>query len=201
MIKNRAFMLGMGMGLILGALLLQLAIIGQGQTVAYVASDELTREELEAAAERLGLQISERDKPLMTEEEWRQKAIEQGNQAPEEPDTPKSTDAAAEPEAPEQPRNTSPETAAPQAGASTAKTPEQPAAPAVSLIRYQIAPGSNLRGVAEGLQKAGVLEDAGAFQNAATEQKINTKIRSGTYSFREGESFDSIITKITTPPK
>ncbi|MFC7560870.1 hypothetical protein ACFQY3_20890 [Paenibacillus farraposensis] len=32
MIKNRSFMLGMGTGLITGALLLQLAMIGQGQS-------------------------------------------------------------------------------------------------------------------------------------------------------------------------
>lgn len=201
MIKNRAFMLGMGTGLIAGALLLQLAIIGQGESNKADATHELTREEVEAAAQQLGLQITDSKEPLMTEEQWRQKAIEKGSQTPEEPAAPKSADAASEPIAPQQPQTGNSETAAPQAGNDAAHAPEQPAAPEAPLVRYRIAPGSSLSNVAKGLEKAGVIKDADAFQKAAAEQKINTKIRSGTYSFREGETFNSIIAKITTPPK
>ncbi|MFM9277288.1 endolytic transglycosylase MltG [Paenibacillus jiagnxiensis] len=201
MLKNRTFMLGMGTGMIAGALLLQLAIIGQGQSKAADAPRELTREEVEVAAQRFGLQVSDSTDPLMTEEQWRQKVIEKGSQTPEEPAAPKSADAASEPKAPQQLQTGKPETAVPQAGNHTVQAAEQPAAPEATPIRYRIVPGSSLNSVAEGLQKAGVIENADAFQKAANEQKINTKIRSGTYSFREGETFNSIITKITTPPK
>ncbi|MFB5266599.1 peptidase [Paenibacillus enshidis] len=201
MIKNRTFMLGMGTGLILGALLLQLAMIGQGKSNGSAAPRELTREQVEAEAQRLGLQVNDSDESLMTEEEWRQKVIDEGSQTPEAPTAPKSTAAVSEPKAPQRPQTDNPETAAPQTGTGMAQAPEQPAAPQAPPIRYRITPGSSLLNVAEGLQKAGVIEDADAFQKAANEHKINTKIRSGTYSFREGETFSSIITKITTPPK
>lgn len=200
MLKNRTFMLGMGTGMIAGALLLQLAIIGQGQSQGADASRELTREEVETAAQRLGLQVSDSTEPLMTEEQWRQKAIEKGSKTPEEPAAPDSADAASAPKVPQQPQTGNPETAAPLMG-NKVQAPEKPAAPEAPPIRYRIVPGSNLSSVAKGLQKAGVIADADAFQKAANEQKINTKIRSGTYSFREGETFSSIITKITTPPK
>ncbi|MFB5673623.1 peptidase [Paenibacillus terreus] len=201
MLKNRTFMLGMGTGMIVGALLLQLAIIGQGQSKGADAPRELTREEVETAAQRLGLQISDSTEPLLTEEQWRQKVIEKGSQTPEEPAAPDSADAASGPKAPQQPQTGSPETAAPLVGKDKVQAPEKPAAPEAPPIRYRIVPGSNLSNVAEGLKQAGVIADADAFQKAANEQKINTKIRSGTYSFREGETFKSIITKITTPPK
>jgi hypothetical protein len=201
MLKNRTFMLGMGTGMIAGALLLQLAIIGQGRQQGADASRELTREAVETAAQRLGLQVSDITEPLMTEEQWRQQAIENGSQTSEEPVDPASAAAASEPKAPQQPQTDNPETAAPPVGKDKVQAPEKPAVPEASAIRYRIVPGSNLSNVAEGLKKAGVIADADAFQKAANEQKINTKIRSGTYSFREGEAFNSIIAKITTPPK
>ncbi|MFC7560868.1 hypothetical protein ACFQY3_20880 [Paenibacillus farraposensis] len=51
--------------------------------------------------------------------------------------------------------------------------------------------------MASGLQKAGVVSDADAFEAAAKAQRINSKIRTGTYEFAKGEDFGSIITKIT----
>lgn len=56
MIKNRSFMLGMGTGLITGALLLQLAMIGQGQSQQSSTDPKnMTREQLEKAAAGLNL--------------------------------------------------------------------------------------------------------------------------------------------------
>ncbi|MDU4698679.1 MAG: hypothetical protein E6Y08_22940, partial [Paenibacillus sp.] len=65
MMKNRQFMLGLGCGLIAGALLLQLMLIGQG------GNKELyTKEQIERAAVLAGLKVVEADQELLTEEEW-----------------------------------------------------------------------------------------------------------------------------------
>lgn len=210
MIKNRSFMLGMGTGLITGALLLQLAMIGQGQSQqSPIDPKKMTREQLEQAAARLNLQISDSSDPRMTEEEWRNKVIKEGSKTPTAPQKAKP---AQTPAAPKTPANSAPSNASkpasstsipknpdkPQAkksgAASAPGTPKQPAAP---QIQYSIASGSSLRSVASGLQKAGVVSDADAFEAAAKAQRINSKIRTGTYEFAKGEDFGSIITKIT----
>lgn len=185
MVKNRTFMLGVGTGLIAGALLLQLALIGQGESNA---SRELTR------GDGLGLQAGDSTERLMTEEQWRQKALGKGSPSPGKGAAPKSAAVVASPKSPQPPQMGSAGTVTSPAGNKTAQANKQPAAP---LIQYDIAPGSNLSDVAAGLEKAGVIKDANAFQRAANEQKVNTKIRSGTYSFRAGETLSSIIAKIT----
>lgn len=210
MIKNRSFMLGMGTGLVTGALLLQLAMIGQGQSQqSAIDPKNMTREQLEKAAAGLNLQISDSSDPKMTEEEWRKKVIKEGNKTPTAPQKTKPVQTPSKPKAP---GNRTPSTASkPVASMTTAKspnkpitkgngaaaTPNTPKQPAPPHVQYSIVWGSNLKNVASGLQKAGVVSDAGAFEAAANAQKINTKIRTGTYQFVKGEDFGSIITKIT----
>ncbi|WP_431089389.1 endolytic transglycosylase MltG [Paenibacillus sp. 8b26] len=213
MIKNRSFMLGMGTGLITGALLLQLAMIGQGQSQpSSVDPKNMTREQLEEAAAGLNLQISDSSDPKMTEEEWRNKVIKEGNKTPV---APKKAEAAQIPSTPKKPASSTPSAASkpsastsalqspdkPQTkGSSATTTPDMPKHPATPQVQYSIASGSNLRSVASGLQKAGVVSDASAFEAEAKAQRINTKIRTGTYEFTKGEDFGSIITKITKKP-
>ncbi|WP_025719839.1 endolytic transglycosylase MltG [Paenibacillus sp. 1-18] len=213
MIKNRSFMLGMGTGLVTGALLLQLAMIGQGQSQpSSMDPKNMTREQLEKAAAGLNLQISDSSDPKMTEEEWRNKVIKEGSKTPT---TPQKAKPAQTPSTPKAPANSAPSTASKPAASTTimknpeqpqtkgsgaATTPDTPKQPATPQVRYSIASGSNLRSVASGLEKAGVVSDASAFEAAAKAQKINTKIRTGTYQFAKGEDFGSIITKITKKP-
>jgi hypothetical protein len=209
-IKNRSFMLGMGTGLITGALLLQLAMIGQGQSQQTSADPtSLTREQLEEAAAGLNLQISDSSDPKMTEEEWRNKVIKEGNKTPA---APKKADPAKNPSTPKTPVSSTPSAASkppasgakpqspnkPQSqGSSVTAAPDTPKQPATPQVQYSIVSGSNLRSVASGLEQAGVVVDANAFEAAAQAKKINTKIRTGTYQFAKGEDFGSIITKIT----
>jgi len=54
--------------------------------------------------------------------------------------------------------------------------------------------------VAENLKEAGIVDDAQAFIKAGKSQGINKKIQVGTYSLEKGESFKSIIAKITKEP-
>ncbi|MEC0183361.1 endolytic transglycosylase MltG [Paenibacillus peoriae] len=213
MIKNRSFMLGMGTGLVTGALLLQLAMIGQGQSQpSSIDPKNMTREQLEKAAAGLNLQISDPSDPKMTEEEWRNKVIKEGSKTPTAPQKAKP---AQTPSAPKAPASSKPSTASKPASSTsipkkpdnpkvkesgTENTPAAPKQPATPQVQYSIVSGSNLRSVASGLQKTGVVSDAKAFEAAANAQKINTKIRTGTYQFVKGEDFGSIITKITKKP-
>lgn len=68
-------------------------------------------------------------------------------------------------------------------------------------MTYKISHGSTLTGVAEGLLKAGVISDKEAFLQAAKDKKINYKVRTGTFTFEQGEDFSSIISKISSTVK
>ncbi|MNW23585.1 YceG-like family protein [compost metagenome] len=208
MIKKRLFILGLGTGLIAGALLLQLALIGQAQTVSSMNTTELTREQLEEAAARLDLKVIEGSEELMTEDEWREKVIEQGNKTPADPTAPDTANPSQEPSTPAVPQSSPPKEKGnqqPTAAVKAVNTPKEAAAPqqakaAKQLVTFRIAPGKNLTAVAEELEKSGVVESASDFMEAATAKKINRKIRSGTYTLEKGESLNSIITKFTTVP-
>lgn len=210
MIKNRSFMLGMGAGLIVGALLLQLAIIGQGQTQQSASkSTDLTREQVETAANRMNLQVTDTTDKLMTEEDWRNKVIQEGSKHPK---VPEKAETAKKPAVPKTPVNAPASNASkPSEGKKLSSTLSQdagtggssvtpPKEPIVPEIQYRITAGSNLENVAKGLAQAGVVSDSGAFKQAAIDKKINTKIRTGSYNFTKGEDFSSIIKKITTKP-
>ncbi|MEF2965183.1 hypothetical protein V3851_05000 [Paenibacillus sp. M1] len=191
MIRNRQFMLGLGSGLIAGALLLQVMMIGQGQ-----GSGLQTKKQVEQAAASLNLKVVESDQELLTEEEWRAKTEEGQAEAGQEaeqtdipvPDTP---DTPAEPQAPEaldKPGvDAVPETAA----------PPEPTEPKQASVEYKIAYGSTLTAVAEGLFQSGVISDKDAFLQEAKKRKINSKVRTGTFTFQVGEDYDSIIAKIS----
>ncbi|MGV2788477.1 hypothetical protein GNF98_22960, partial [Clostridium perfringens] len=73
MIKNRTFMMGLGSGLVIGAVLLQLMWIGQGTAAS--ETQELTKEQLMAAAEALDMQVVEGSDELMTAEQWEEKRL------------------------------------------------------------------------------------------------------------------------------
>ncbi|RRJ65384.1 hypothetical protein EHV15_22555 [Paenibacillus oralis] len=195
MIKNRYFMLGLGCGLIAGALLLQLMILGQGGGKLYTA------DQVQQAAEQLGLKVVDAHEELLTEEQWQEKAGngQEDAGAGAEPDVPASPRNPKAPEAPAAPAKRDPAENKPAANPEAAKpqTPAKPAKPAAVSVEYKIAYGSTLAGVAEGLYKAGVITDKEAFLKAAKAKKINNKIRTGTYAFTEGEDYDSIIAKIS----
>lgn len=198
MIKNRTFMMGLGSGLVIGAVLLQLMWIGQGTTAA--TTQELTKEQLMAAAEALDMQVFEGSEELLTAEQWEEKRLSDGAGDSEGADPAQKT-GTEKPEAPEQPKK--PETDVEKKQESPRVTnPAKPKTPAKAEahIKVNIQSGNNLSDVANSLLNAGVIDNKQAFITKATENKINTKILSGTYSFTAGESYNSIITKITTKP-
>lgn len=191
MMKNRHFMFGLGCGLIVGALLLQLMLIGQN-----MGGQLYTKEQIEQAAERAGLRVSELDEELLTEEQWQERSNEDvpalEGQEQGDPDTPVIPDMnqPIDPDTPQQPE---------VQGEDSAGNEGQPAGEQAAVeVEYKIAGGTTLEGVANGLLQAGVIADKDKFVEAAVARKINYKVRAGTYKFHVGEEFDSIIKKIST---
>ncbi|WP_018750944.1 hypothetical protein [Paenibacillus sanguinis] len=188
MMKNRHFMFGLGCGLIIGALLLQLMLVGQN-----MGGQLHTKEQIEQAAERAGLRVSELGEELLTEEQWQERANQDvlAPQAQDTPVTPVVPDMN-QPTAPDTPQH--PEV---QGKDSVGDAGQQAENQAAVEVEYKIAGGTSLEGVANGLLQAGVIADKDKFVEAAVAKKINYKVRAGTYKFYVGEEFDSIIKKIS----
>jgi len=202
MIKNRSFMIGLGSGLVAGALLLQL-MNSAGAAVP-------TKEQVVRDAAKLNLKVSDQSEKLLTEEEWAA-LQEQGsgenaktdNGAPAEPAAAKSPSPAGAPEG-----AASPDTAATPAnpsppGDSAVKTPAVTPAPAPASsdpneITLRVPNGSTLRDVADLLALGGIIKDTGAFLREGNSRGIAKNIQYGKYSFKKGESLDSIFKKLTT---
>ncbi|MGG4553160.1 hypothetical protein [Paenibacillus humicus] len=213
MFRNRNFMLGLGIGLIVGAFLLQLMNLGQGQQ-----NKPVTVEQIQQAAEKLRLKVVSEDERLLTEEEWKAEMEKKAEEATaEEPAQPKQPDTPDKPAVPQEPQSdgggASGSSATSKSETAVPAAPEQPDAKAPTAaesasvnqpepvtVKYKIAYGDSLTAVADGLKKAGVISSSEAFIKEASKRGINTKIRTGTYSFQIGEKYSSIITKITTKP-
>ncbi|USB32068.1 peptidase [Paenibacillus sp. YPG26] len=218
--KNRTFMVGLGVGLILGALLLQIMLIGQGNE----SSQLLTKPQVQQAAERLGMKVYDGNEQVLTAEEWEAKAKEERQKKEKDEAETKSPAEPAAPSSTKTPAATSP-TKTPAAPESTS-TPKSPAAPGNTeaagkpatpkvtppesskatgpkkpeQIPFKISSGDNLTKVAEGLKGAGIISDKSAFIQNAVESKANYSLQTGNYIFKPGESLSSIISKITSKP-
>lgn len=205
MIKNRSFMIGLGSGLLAGALLLQLMNAGAEAQVLSQSPEvsKPTKEQLQEQAEAMGLKLVDAEDSRMTEEEWKQQMIEKSakaqGSAAKTPDAGKKAEAPKMPETPADPVSKTSGTD-PAAKKESGDGANKPKTPDVPLISVKITSGSNLTDVADKLEKSGVISDAAAFVEKGRGQKMSTKIRSGTYEFAKGEDFSSIIAKITTKP-
>lgn len=200
MIKNRVFMMGLGIGLVIGAVLLQLSMMGERSMSSNQAQEkQWTKEEIEQGAKSLNLSVVDEAEELMTEEQWKEKMQQDSGKMNGKSTVPpsKATDTQNpdSPKTPVKPDNSNNNTTNP-----TVKEPSTPKDAKPVQIRYAITKGSNLSHVAEGLKQAGVITDKVAFIKAATAKKINSQIQTGTYTFTAGENFQSIIKKISEKP-
>ncbi|MEK5058754.1 MULTISPECIES: hypothetical protein [unclassified Paenibacillus] len=198
MIKNRSFLLGLGTGIAAGALILQLALIGQGQAGGDQTLDlsTLTREQVQEAADELELKVYDASAEVMTEEEWTEAKAEeraQGSSTSSSDNSGKNPSSdgpvASTPEQPDQP-------AAPE----NSQAPKPADEPAPGTISYRVINGATLNDVADHLSSLRVLDNRDAFIEEARKQKINNKIQVGSYEFTEGESIDSVISKLISGP-
>jgi hypothetical protein len=209
MIRNRFFMFGLGVGLIAGALLLQLMIAGKAVP--------LTREQLVQEAARLNLTVVDNaqsaDEGTLNPQEGTPEASPPGTPesspapataaaSPAPAATPKAAvepGAAATPAKPSAPAQ--PESGAADTGAVAPASPEAPAVAVNEDISVRIPTGSTLAQTADLLAGAGVIQDKAKFLKTADSRKVNKIIQSGSYSFTKGESINSIIDKLITVKK
>lgn len=122
----------------------------------------------------------------------------QGNTATP-PETVTSTETPAEPEKPQEPATSEVDG---QKEITEPKTtdPVTPSKPNGATVSFKVRSGNSLAIVAANLKNAGIVDDAQAFIKAGKAERINTKIQVGTYALEKGESFKSIIAKITKEP-
>ncbi|WP_063566386.1 endolytic transglycosylase MltG [Paenibacillus sp. O199] len=206
---KRSLWIGLGSGMIVGAVLLQLAMVGQNALSESsldpeLATANLTKEQLEAAAKSMDMKLVASDDELYTEAEWVNKKKQESSELQGKTATaPEATDSAVKPEQPDDPKQpvnnesdkqnevTQPETIEP----STPNSPE-----VAATVSFKVRSGNSLAIVAGNLEKAGIVDSAQAFIKAGRAERINTKIQVGTYDLEKGESFKSIIAKITKEP-
>lgn len=202
MIKNRVFMLGLGTGLVIGAVLLQLMMLGERSMSSTLPQEQQwTKEQIEQGAKSLNLTVVDDEEERMTEEQWKEKMKkDNGDTSATSVVPPTKTEAAQKPKSPQNPDKPKPENNTSNEASPTIKKPAIPKNADPVQIRYEITKGSNLSHVADGLKQAGVITDKQAFIKAATAKKINQSIQMGTYTFKAGENYQSIIKKISEKP-
>lgn len=211
MFRNRTFLFGLGTGVIVAAVALQVMLIGKAQTDAAVRP-ALTKEQLELEAAKLGLKVYAADEALYTEQELERKLQERSQlEPPNEGDAdavrdakPQASDAegqaqsdgAQRAEAGDSNGNTAEAgDSAPPKTVKQEKT-KKPAQEAKN-VKVTIKPGMSLRMVAAALEKAGVVKDADTFIDYGVQAEINSIIQPGTYEFGPNTDMDTIAGKIT----
>ncbi|PQP80636.1 hypothetical protein C0Q44_25700 [Paenibacillus sp. PCH8] len=204
---KRSLWIGLGSGMIVGAVLLQLATVGQNALSDSNLDPEqtanITKEQLETAAKSLDMKLVGSEEELYTEAEWVEKKKQESSKlqgtTATEPGTVTPTKTPAEPEKPQQPAGSASKE---QKEITQPKTtePSTPSNPKEATVSFKVRSGNSLAIVAGNLQTAGIVDDAQAFIKAGKAERINTKIQVGTYALEKGESFKSIIAKITKEP-
>ncbi|KGP80954.1 MULTISPECIES: endolytic transglycosylase MltG [unclassified Paenibacillus] len=206
---KRSLWIGLGSGMIVGAVLLQLATVGQNALSESnldpdVATANLTMEQLEAAAKSMDMKLVASDDELYTETEWVAKKKQESSELQGKTATaPEAAKSAEEPEQPETPQQPATNKSGNQNEVNQPKTtePSKPNNPeAAATVSFKVRSGNSLAIVAGNLEKAGIVDSAQAFIKAGRAERINTKIQVGTYDLEKGESFKSIIAKITKEP-
>lgn len=213
MIKNRSFLIGLGSGLITGALLLQLMISG--------GAAPLTKEQVLKGAERLNLTLIDKTEVSPVDEPQKDTVNPDGEvvgeiaESPEvttpsepiiatspspvvSPEEPNNTDKSNLPVKPSDP-STPVKSDIEKPTVSTAPSTVVPEVQKVTqngVISVDIPNGSTLNETATILADLGVIKDKNLFLRTAMDRKINKIIRYGKYSFDEGEEIDSIIDKL-----
>ncbi|MFE6073257.1 hypothetical protein ACFVQB_02145 [Paenibacillus sp. NPDC057886] len=206
---KRSLWIGLGSGMIVGAVLLQLATVGQNALSESnldpeLATANLTKEQLEAAAKSMDMKLVASDDELFTEAEWVEKKKQESSELQGKTATaPEAAESAVKPEQPDNPKQPVTNESDKQNEVNQPKTtePSTPNSPkAAATVSFKVRSGNSLAIVAGNLEKAGVVDSAQAFIKAGRAERINTKIQVGTYDLEKGESFKSIIAKITKEP-
>lgn len=190
--NNRRFLIGLGAGMVAGAVLLQLMLIGERRVGNLDQAVPLTKDNISERAEELGFKVYASDEVLYSKKEYDELAKRKEQLASELEAMKK-----AKPEPP----STSQETTSSPA---QAERTEQPAAEqettTAQTATLVIKPGMNAGSTAKALKELGIIDNADTFYNRIRALKKQKFIRTGTYEIALSTPIDDIIKTITTRP-
>ncbi len=179
--KLKYYLRGLGIGILITTVILSLAGIGR---------KNMTDEEVVKRAKELGMVES----TLLSDLPDQTKAEEV---RPTEPETPEP-ETSLQPETSEQENSAEPETSEPETSEPEVSpedgNPDTPAGETVTLI---IGRGESSTTVSKNLKKAGIVEDAAAFDRFLCNNGYDKKIITGTYEIPYGASEEEIAKIIT----
>jgi hypothetical protein len=167
--------MGLGIGLIIGASMLQLIQLAQEQAVM-VAEEPITREQLNDEAEKAGL-------VLLTEEQLATK-VENAVAAALQDEAPKTQDES------EGIKDTNSALKPPE----SSKEPEPAVTPVPKTVTLTVTYGMTLTEVADELKKLGVIEDAEDFIKKA--RSISKKMKIGKSEFTGKPTYKEIMNEL-----
>jgi hypothetical protein len=173
MANRKTYLYGLGTGLIAGALLLQLASIGES------ATGTLSEGELQAAAAASGYVLKDARVAWFNESEVEARVEEAVAAA-----------------LAEKPAEASDPEAAPTG---TTAPPAEAPAEAAKVYAFTIAPGTELTTVAKLLYELGLIEDYNGFLLEMDERGLAGKIQAKHYRFDRVPTLDELIAALITP--
>ncbi|CAM4242934.1 hypothetical protein [Paenibacillus tarimensis] len=188
MFRNRTFLFGLGIGIIAGALLLQLMMVSEQQAGrAQLGPDDLyTQEQVDEL-------LAERERQLRNE--LQDPAAKEVDQAESNTNTEEAPLSGEKAKASSQPQE---EEKAPAGSAGISESPAaEPETMTVSMLPVRIKSGMNLTQIASLLKSKGVIADEKVFLTIMAD--YSSKIVAGFYYF-DGELTYADVKKIITSP-
>lgn len=187
--KHRSWLMGFGIGLIVGAIMLQMITFAEKQN-APLPQEQMTPEELSDEAKKAGLL-------LLTQEQLDARVQEavaaseqegQGESSGEEGDS-GQPDASGEEQTASEAPDGSETNAAPSATSNSESEEAPPAAEATEQLSLYISYGMSLTEVGQELLKLGVIDDVKVFieetRPVATKMKVGTAVFKGKPTYQE----------------
>ena len=187
--KLKYYLRGLGIGILVTTVILSLAGVGR---------KNMTDEEAVKRAKELGMVES----TLLSDLPDQTKTDEVRPTEPEislQPETSEPEESASTPETPEAPEETTTTQETPTAPEETPVSPEDgnPDTPARETVTLVIGRGESSTTVSKNLKKAGIVEDAAAFDRFLCNNGYDKKIITGTYEIPYGASEEEIAKIIT----
>lgn len=186
MFKDRRFLIGLGAGMILGSLLLQLTLIGER------AVEPLTEPELRREAERAGYELIPRGAMANTTAEG---GDAEQPQPPAGSGTPRQEDGGDEAK-----KAAGGSDSAAKPAPSAAEKQEPSPAEVKQEAKIKVVYGSGSRDIAKQLAEAGIVESAESFERYISKQKKQGKLRTGTFLFPVPSTMEEALRILTSKP-
>jgi len=194
MIDKRSLLLGLGIGLIAGALLLQLMLAGKEQSERLADIGRLAGEDALYSQSEVDALVAEAEE--RARRQFEQESAGRGAAEEASPGGPAAEGAA---DGGEPSGGSGGQTEGADGNAAEGGTEDDAASGAeTGLINIRIRPGMTLTETAKLLEAEGVIDDAEALMKEMA--RMSTRIRAGYYTFTGNETIEEVRTIITSPP-